>query len=577
MNDERQRGTCGRSAAQRGIALIAVLMALTLLMLLAVPFAVGMSIGLDAATTTADVRTAELGSASVRDLLLGEVALGHPALDPTPLHDSADEYPATLGVPEQMQALREDGRVLLAGEVWDLQRKIELNGVSPLLLANLLGTTARLGQTLAPLASSIQLRDGGNLPDDGYVWIDHELIHYGKRQGNVLSDLKRSQLVTEQGFAKETDHTVKEDALVLDYRCVVAATWPFDGRTLGQRRERKPYTAVGELAEIGRFGFGGFSAHELEVLANALVVGSGHETAPTWGRPERVFNTLPTGERLLRVKSSLHVGPGSTVRVRDVQNGNTEYGLVMTAATVQVPTDLLLPSEFHLRLLLPVTQDFPATDTVVEPLVPSPLNVNTADATTLAAAFAGIRRAQDVRDHGADGRQQQVPQPAISTTEARELAEQIVTLRGSGQDSAPFTGWQDLCERLWKPRFDDAKDLPQKQRWILLYRNLQTGRDAVLEMGTVPLCFCSGPWVGYRAAASVQRTAFAPGVAARHERTGVAVALPGLPLESEWPNQAALEETFRLDQRAPYWLTLPVNTGAVATDELGNNPAGRYF
>ena len=57
----------------------------------------------------------------------------------------------------------------------------------------------------------------------GTVWIDHELIRYGHKTPNALVDVVRS-VGNELGFVRAQDHpTVAETALVLDYRCVLAA------------------------------------------------------------------------------------------------------------------------------------------------------------------------------------------------------------------------------------------------------------------------------------------------------------------------------------------------------------------
>ena len=100
--------------AERGLALLAVLFALTLLMLLALPFAVSMSVGADAAMRDVEQTATEQASASVRDLLLADVAMSHPAFDETPDFDSLDEWPVGVDLPESFDALRENGRVLLA-------------------------------------------------------------------------------------------------------------------------------------------------------------------------------------------------------------------------------------------------------------------------------------------------------------------------------------------------------------------------------------------------------------------------------------------------------------------------------
>ncbi|MCK5943281.1 MAG: hypothetical protein KAI24_14975, partial [Planctomycetes bacterium] len=96
-------------------------------------------------------------------------------------------------------------------------------------------------------------------------------------------------------------------------------------------------------------------------------------------------------------------------------------------------------------------------------------------------------------------------------------------------------------------------------------------------MGTAPLCFKSGPWVTYRAAANRKRSVVAPGVVGRHERTGRAAVLPGFRVERRWDTQVAFEDAFVLDRRAPFWLTTPINLGHLQPNSTGNDPASRYF
>lgn len=565
---------------ERGIALLAVLFALTLLAVLALPFSVSMGVGADAATRDVERVQTEQASASVRDLLLADAALSHPAFDPTPLFDGLDEWPDQVQLPAAFQPLLEDGKVLVGGSVWDLQRFFALDSISPLVLTNLLGSTTRLSGELTPDAGVMTVDDASNLPDSGLVWINHEVIRYAGKDGSTLVGLQRGAL-PELGFV-QPDGIHAEASLVLDFRAVMAAAWPFVGRGNAQRSERRPYAALGGLNEMQAAGIDGFRAGEFDVLAAALSADTQSLRAATWGRSERVFNDLAPGDRMLRVKSALHLGAGSTVRLRNLASGAVEYGLIMTASNEQVVRDLHLPSVFRLELLLPLVQTFPALDTVVEPLVPAPVNLNTAPREVLVAMFAEVRRAPNVRLHDATGRQRQAPPRAITRSEAAALADEILARRtADGSAAGPFTGWQDFCERLLRSRLEAASDA-QRLVWLHLYRNLQTGRDAANEFGTAPLAFDSGPWVGYRAAASRSRSAVAPGVASRHERTGIALATPGLPLEHRWETQQHYEEAFVLDRQAPFYTTTPVNLGALPIDqrgggEAGNDPASRYF
>ena len=115
-----------RPGAESGFALIAVLVVLGVLLALATPFALSMGRGEAVAFQRVDETQVDWGSASVRNQLLGSAGRGHPAVDPSFFADGLDEYPASLEIPEAFGALQGGGRLLLAGEVWDLQRKIDI-------------------------------------------------------------------------------------------------------------------------------------------------------------------------------------------------------------------------------------------------------------------------------------------------------------------------------------------------------------------------------------------------------------------------------------------------------------------
>jgi hypothetical protein len=568
------------AAAERGLALLAVLFALTLLMLLALPFAISMSVGADAAMRDVEQTSTEQASASVRALMLGDVALTHPSVDPTPDFDGRDEYPQGVELPAAFAALEEGGRVLLGGEVQDLQRYASLDSMSPLMLANAIGTATRLSQDLEPDATSVSVEDATALPDQGYLWLANEVVSYDSIDGNVLQGLQRG-LFRGQGFADGTQG-VASRALVLDYRCVLAAIWPYfapgrDGKRVSYRSER-------EVLDIGKAGLGTFTMGELDAIDRVFAVEAQSETAPTWGRPERVFNALQGGlTRQLMVKSAVHLSAGSTVRIRDLATGRVEYGMLMTAST-QRPgqAQLQLPSVFLLGLLMPVSQSFEPVDTVVEPLIPAPVNINTASEDVLVALLSHVRRSADLRINNNNNSRTSAP-PHISASEARELANEIAELRGSvvidGESAGgrPFESWKDLVDRLFVPKLQASGNNTDRNKWVTLYRCMRTGRDSVLEMGTAPICFKSGPWVTYRAAASRSRSLIAPGVVGRHERTGLAAVLPGFRIERKWDTQAAFEDAMVLDRRSPGWVSGPVNLGHLQPGQAGNDPSARYL
>jgi hypothetical protein len=562
-----------RDRHERGVALLAVLFALTLLMLLTLPFAVSMSVGADAAQRDVEEASVQIASASVRDILLTDAAVSHPALDATPMYDGLEEFPPGIELPPAFAGIADGGRVLLGGEVVDLQRYIPLDAASPLVFANAIGVTTRLREELKENDSEAKLEDASALPDAGFVWIAGELLKYAERDGNTLRGVVRGFLFPEFADGKAT---IEPGALVLDFRTAIAAAWPFLADPA--RKTRRAYRTVGEVFECAKAGYGSFTAAEIDALRRVFAVDTMAADAAVWGKPERVFNDVVAGEtKVLTVKAALHVGAGSTVRLRNQRSGAVEYALVMATGNPTGTQDFTFPV-FQLQLLHRVLGAFPQVDTVIEPLIPAPVNVNTASVEVLTTLFAELRQGADVRVHEGEQRRQSSPR-RLSVAEARQLAEEIATMRRVGDHrlQGPFQGWKDLVTRVWKPRFEAGKSPAEVTLWVALYRNLQSGRDNTVEMGTAPVCFRSGPWVRYRGAASRSPQLIAPGVVGRHERSGIASVMPGCVLTQAWNTQERYEDAFLLDRRAPFWTTFPVNVGALLPVAPGNDPAPRYF
>src|SRR5690606_28012727 len=132
---------------------------------------------------------------------------------------SLDEWPAGIELPKAFADVGDQGRVLLGGEIVDLQRFLQLDSASPLLIASAIGAVTRLREQLEPNATAVEVEDASGLPEQGAVWIAGELIRYGARDQTSLRDLERGVLAPELADGTEA---IGESALVLDYRCVLA-------------------------------------------------------------------------------------------------------------------------------------------------------------------------------------------------------------------------------------------------------------------------------------------------------------------------------------------------------------------
>ncbi|MEY2981924.1 MAG: hypothetical protein RL562_2151 [Planctomycetota bacterium] len=576
-----------RRAAESGLALVAVLVALGVLLAMAAPFLLSMGHGDAASRARVDEVHADWGSASARDALLQTAASGASAFDPSPNADGRDEYPGTLELPAGFEGITSTpgGRTVLQGSVEDLSRRIDLHSATPLVLANLLGLAVRVRGEVELDAAEIPV-DGplDAFPESGYLICQREVIRYEGRDGSRFFGLTRGAFA-ELGFLPAQllpDHKLDEDALVMDFRCVLAVTWPFRG--YGDPGRYVPYGSVAELQRIQEGGFPGFEAREIEALARFTTTVALHDRSARFGKGERVFEILSDElqqPRILQVKSNLGLGPGRVVRIRSLDGQWVEYGLVWDTIGRGNRGTYNLSSRQYVALLQPLSMPFVPVDTVVEPLVQVPVNINTAAPEVLTALFAHARRQVSGanREDGAT----RLP-PVIRRRDAANLATQMTMLRGDDAELVeafdrdenrpsgfgnvdmtprPFDGFEDLAQRFVPMILGaGASDSMDQRRLVLgVYDALQIGCPGSMEQGTMPVAFRSSPLVGYRASASRRR--FSGLEAARREREGVALALPGDQLFWGGATQEALDEAFRLDRRTPFWQTWPINTSAV--------------
>lgn len=569
----------------RGLALVAVLVALGVLLAMTAPFLLSMGHGDAAARATVDEKQAEWASASARDLLLQGAANGAFAVDVTPNVDARDEYATSLTLPEEFRPVERTGAGsnVLQGEVEDLSRRIDLNSATPLVIANLLGTAVRVREETELDANEL-VCDGSvdAFPEQGFVVCQREVIRYSGREGNRFFGLERG-VFPELGFLPARlfdEYTIAEDALVLDFRAVLAVTWPFRGT--GDPSRVVPYGAVTELSRMEEGGFPGFSARELETIQRFTTVTAIPQRTARWGKGERVFEILLDEleqPRVLQVKSNVALGGGRVVRIRSIDGELVEYGLVWDTISRGNRGIYNLPTKQYVALLQPLSLPFEPLDTVVEPLVQVPVNLNTAEKEVIAALFAHQRRqvAGVVRD--SDHASSNAP-PVLRPRQAEELADQVLLLRGSvpvddsGLDAElvprPFDGWEDVSKRLVPLWIGNSDSMDGRRLALGLYDAMQIGCPGSMEQGTMPIAFQSSPLVRYRASASHRRLTGLE--VARMEREGTAIALPGQQLWWGAATQEALEEAFRMDRRTPWWQTWPINTSAIAPLQIDAVP-----
>ena len=161
-----------------------------------------------------------------------------------------------------------------------------------------------------------------------------------------------------------------------------------------------------------------------------------------------------------------------------------------------------------LDLLIPVTQEFDEIDTVVEALLPHPVNLNTSSEEVLTAVVENVRQGKRRQPHGQTSR-------GFSRSEAANVASELAALRGDPDrqeqllegpyataEVRPFESFQDLAERYFEPKMANLEQ-NDRARWMRLYRALLSGArvlttllhaliDRDLQRGMASLCLGGG-------------------------------------------------------------------------------------
>ncbi|MBL7009459.1 MAG: hypothetical protein ISR76_10705, partial [Planctomycetes bacterium] len=124
----------------RGSALVVVILALALLLSLGVPFLVAGRLRSESAQESFDQVRAQVAVDSASRYALAREAASHPAVDPTPWWDSAEEWsPASGGIlPQALGGAWQRTTESWGFEAESLQGRVSLGSAPPVLLQNLI-------------------------------------------------------------------------------------------------------------------------------------------------------------------------------------------------------------------------------------------------------------------------------------------------------------------------------------------------------------------------------------------------------------------------------------------------------
>ena len=301
MTDERTPIVTNRQSS-RGIALIAVIAAISALLLIAIPFSLSMRDHRQSATTFAAGTHARLGVDAVLAKAKADLLRTHESLDETPDFDTLAELEVSLeGLPFPVSDPR--GR-MWSVSVEDEQGKIQLDAASPFLLGNLLGV-ARVTTPVAPGDSFVSVDDASAFPEDGgLVWVGGEMIRYQSASDGALTGCERGIQLPFARFLDALEHDV--GAVVLDGRAVLIAHL---GRVVGGG-QWSPLPTISSVKRVSELGPVAISPAELERLQ---AVGTVHSIRPTgagFGNPQAALDPLAwfeeddLGGRRLRLENA---------------------------------------------------------------------------------------------------------------------------------------------------------------------------------------------------------------------------------------------------------------------------------
>ncbi|MCK6447994.1 MAG: hypothetical protein L6Q99_16495 [Planctomycetes bacterium] len=543
---------------RRGLALVLVMLVLLAVFFLCAPFLMGARNATRSAATLSDRTQARLSLDAGSRHAAARLSPSHPATDPTPYFDDADELDVAAGFDPQTWDTRDPRGAMWDVEARDVAGSIDWNSAPPGVFANALGAVTRSSDELKADALELSVSSTAGFEPQGFFWLGRELIGYGELDPTTFKRLVRGLGATFDadgnaepcGPQPASKHAPGE--LVIDQRAFAHPLWRI-GSGEGTLRA---FESSEQLAEAAQNSLAGkFSGAALALLARHGSTFAGVRAGREWQRAARLVGSVTGGETCeLDVDDSRWFAPGSTVRIDD---GRTiEFGLV---------EEVLGSGKVRLRQKL--QQDYAAFSAEVRVLARRPVNVNTAPVEVLELLFENLQLV------GVNDR--------ITKSEARALAALVL-------ESRPFLGEEDFLRRAVLPAAGlerlpkDAPVAPEALAdgnavisaydAVALYANAHNANDAALAFSTMPLAYTTRDVYALEVRASVNAESGLERVAL--VRDEVDVLAPQRELMQLWARQEDFDTALRLDREAPYWMTGP---RATSQWDSGTVPPSRFL
>lgn len=515
----------------RGGALLVVLLALALLLSLSVPFLLTGQLRSAAARETFDRASARIAVDSAAEQARWLLADTHPALDPTPWWDSADEWQAD-GLGPMPQAL--GGPWANSHESWGVETEsaqslVSLATAPPLLLQNLLHPCF-LAADASFEDSSIEVTSTEGFPDSGFIMLAGGWLEYGAKTASSFDEI--SPAVEPPDDLEAT--RFREGEAIYDQRIVnlVLARMRY-----GEQR------APEFLDDLFAFNFGDPNTPLLPEADRRELADYSWLSTGAFGEPEfqpAVYTVGPPPEEMpnfVRVADANAFSPGTMVRIESPAFGFSIDSLVLATGR----GGILLPQD------LPA--DLPAWQTRITPFRRDPIDINSCRREILEAMVLGLRfRAPNViASEPPTGFRRG---SYVTASRARNFADAVIAAR-------PVTGPDDLWQRVLEPMLDDGS-LSHADAWAIHLNGLDPN-NGQLATSTVGFAYRSGDRFLQRVnAAKRSRLGATLARAAANQDLQVA---PSIPLLQLWATQRDFEEGGRYARGLHGVVTLPNHRG----------------
>ncbi|NJN14660.1 MAG: hypothetical protein HC813_03330, partial [Planctomycetes bacterium] len=561
------------SRQERGVALLTVITALVALIVIAVPFAITMRLGLErSAASNARVqsrrhvdsllrfleaflvRTTE--RVEIQNRVAGVTEINNdPECDTVPeIQPTLQQISDALGTPPS--ELQNPYGTILGWQVEDENGKININGASFFALGNLMGLTA-LSEELTESSRSVVVEDATGFPERGYLRIGSEIIKYTSKSGNRFEGCERGMAAQSADNGGPAQY--EKSQWVVNYAAYAIAAYPVARRP----GEYTPFDNL-DVSDISTLAdldpqVPVITQADWERVLPFVTCWSKGEVAAGWVNIQPILEgtALPsqaqTADRFQVVGTSYYYNTGTVVRITEKAETNVDrdreptfdkkaarprradYGILATA----VPTSL---RESAFELFGKAHRTFDGNQARVECRTRQPVNVNTAPREVIVALFANLQSKRGNKDD------------KVTREEAGKVADAIVRLRNEGR---PLRSMKDF-ETLLSDLQNRAQSISDNDRRAI-YRNSLNSNENELYFGTAPICFKTYDVYTLRATATLSDL----GGRLQHSQKATRVVEIGSQVTASrvWESQRDHEEQLIASNDPRFWTTGPINSG----------------